>query len=68
MSRRGCHSNILWAEQQTVTVDKGYFSILLGEGSQVGSEGRAVICARSFRGGSASDRFNGLTVSGVYGV
>ncbi len=27
-----------WTEQQTVTVDKGYFSVLLGEGSQVGSE------------------------------
>ena len=29
----GTTDNILWAEQQTVTVDKGYFSVLLGEGS-----------------------------------
>ena len=62
----GTTSNILWAEQQTVTVDKGYFSILLGEGSQVGSEARGDL-RQVFQGGTASDRFIGLTVSGVSG-
>ena len=28
----------LWAEQQTVTVDKGYFSVMLGEGTGFGNE------------------------------
>ena len=28
----------IWSEQQTVTVDKGYFSVLLGEGAQINSE------------------------------
>ena len=27
-----------WSEQQTVTIDKGYFSVLLGEGAAVGIE------------------------------
>ena len=27
--------NILWGEEQTVTVDNGYFSIILGEGNQI---------------------------------
>src|SRR5688572_27064438 len=31
---------LLWAEQQTVTVDKGYFSVLLGEGTTYQSEPR----------------------------
>src|SRR6185436_1474349 len=29
-------TNRLWTEQQTVTVDKGYFSVILGEGSSIG--------------------------------
>ena len=66
VKEEGHTSNILWAEQQTVTVDKGYFSILLGEGSQVGSEARGDL-RQVFQGDSASDRFIGLTVSGVSG-
>ena len=31
-------NDLKWSEQQAVTVDKGYFSVLLGEGSQVGSD------------------------------
>ena len=32
--------NRLWTEQQIVTIDKGNFSVLLGEGSTFGSESR----------------------------
>src|SRR5687768_8398845 len=32
--------NLLWAETQIITVDKGLFSIVLGQGSQNGSEPR----------------------------
>ena len=57
----------LWAEQQTVTVDKGYFSVLLGEGSQYGSESHGALSA-VFDGGDASDRFIGITVGGLGGA
>ena len=55
----------IWAEQQTVTVDKGYFSILLGEGSAYlnepnGSTGTNL--SSVMRGSDISDRFIGLTV------
>src|SRR5262245_31889079 len=42
----------LWAEQQTVTVDKGYFSVLLGEGASTG-EPRPVL-STLFKGPTAS--------------
>jgi hypothetical protein len=56
--------NRLWTEQQTVTVDKGYFSVLLGEGSQVGSESRPAINTL-FTGTDISDRFVEMTVKGI---
>jgi|GEM_PF-721935 len=56
--------NLKWSEQQTVTVDKGYFSVLLGEGSQVGSEAHPTLSA-VFYGSDASDRFVGITVKGI---
>jgi len=51
----------LWAEQQTITVDKGYFSVLLGEGSQYGSELHGDLSG-AFDGTDVSDRFIGITV------
>lgn len=56
-----------WSEQQTVTIDKGHFSILLGEGSAVGSEpGNATVPLRTlFVGADASDRFIEMTVAGT---
>ena len=51
----------LWAEQQTITVDKGYFSVILGEGSQYGTENRPNF-SNVFKGGDISDRFVGITV------
>ena len=45
----------LWTEQQTVTVNKGYFSVLLGEGSQFNSEANGAL-SLVFDGVDASDR------------
>ena len=59
-------TDLLWSEQQTVTFDKGYFSVLLGEGSQYNSEPRDSLAA-VFRSSTASDRFVGITVTGLTG-
>lgn len=59
----GAAANLLWAEQQTVTVDKGYFSVLLGEGASTGDPRPAL--STLFRGATASDRFVGITVKGI---
>ncbi len=55
--------DLLWAEQQTLTVDKGYFSVLLGEGASTG-EPRPVL-STLFRGPTASERYVGITVKGI---
>ncbi|MBL9127141.1 MAG: tail fiber protein, partial [Verrucomicrobiales bacterium] len=55
---------LLWSEQQTVTVDKGYFSVLLGEGAAVGIEAHPVL-SNVFKGATASDRYVGVTVKGI---
>lgn len=47
---------IKWGEQQTVTVDKGHFSILLGEGSSVEGAARGNL-ATLFTGPDASERY-----------
>lgn len=52
----------IWTEQQIVTIDKGNFSVLLGEGTVFGSEPRPSIFT-VFSGNSASDRFIGITVT-----
>src|SRR5690606_2759163 len=56
--------NLLWSEQQTVTVDQGYFSVLLGEGAVVGSEPRPDL-STIFRGPTASERYVAITVKGI---
>jgi len=57
---------LLWGEQQTVTVDKGYFSVLLGEGAAVGGVPNAgIVFSSLFTGATASDRFVGVTVKGI---
>ena len=53
----------LWAEQQTVTVDKGYFSVLLGEGSNIGEPRPAL--STLFANNTASERWVGVTVKGI---
>jgi microcystin-dependent protein len=54
----------LWSEQQTITVDKGYFSALLGEGSQYSTEARPPISS-VFTNVDASDRYVEITVKGI---
>jgi len=53
--------NRLWSEEQTVTVDKGNFSVLLGEGSSVGTETRPNL-STVFAGQTASDRYIAISV------
>ena len=53
----------IWAEQHTVTVDKGYFSVLLGEGAASASGEPRNALSTVFQGGDISDRFIGITVS-----
>ena len=53
-----------WSEQQTVTIDKGYFSVLLGEGAAVGIETHPPL-SDVFKGATASDRYIGVTVKGI---
>ena len=55
----------LWGEQQTVTVDKGYFSALLGEGSQYLSEPHSLPLSCLFTNNTASDRYVEMTVKGI---
>ncbi|MBI4325985.1 MAG: tail fiber protein [Chloroflexi bacterium] len=54
----------LWSEQQTITVDKGYFSVLLGEGAAVGTEARPVL-STLFANQTASARYVEITVKGI---
>ncbi len=57
---------IKWSAQQVVTVDKGYFSVLLGQGSAVGSEPFNADLTGVFTGSStASDRYLELTADGT---
>jgi len=53
-----------WTEQQTVTVDQGNFSVLLGEGTQVGVEPHPVLSSL-FATSTASDRYVEMTVKGI---
>lgn len=54
----------LWSEQQTVTVDKGYFSVLLGEGAPYTGELRPGL-STLFTGSDVSDRFIEIMVKGI---
>ena len=67
LKQGGGPENVLWAEQQTVTVDKGYFSVLLGEGSTVGNEPHDERISTAFIGADSSDRYIGITVKGLGG-
>lgn len=58
-------ANRLWAEQQTVTVDKGYFSVMLGEGSAYLGEPRPLLSTLFTNAADASDRFIEVTVKGI---
>jgi hypothetical protein len=49
-------TGLMWSEQQIVTVDKGSFSVLLGEGTPIGGEPRPALSS-IFTGATASDRY-----------
>jgi Chaperone of endosialidase len=56
----------VWGELQTVTVDRGYFSTLLGQGVALSSgEPWSASLASVFTGANASDRYIGMTVRNV---
>jgi len=62
----GTTANLKWSSQQVVTVDKGYFSVLLGQGSSVGSEPFSADLTGVFAGSStASDRYLELQADGT---
>jgi microcystin-dependent protein len=54
-----------WSSQQVVTVDKGYFSVLLGQGSSVGTEPFSADLTGVFAGSTASDRYLELNADGT---
>jgi hypothetical protein len=56
----------MWGEIQTVTVDRGYFSVLLGQGAALSSgEPWTNNLAGIFTASDASDRYLGMTVKGI---
>lgn len=58
--------NAIWAEQQTTTVDKGYFSVQLGEGVPIeGVSNPSAGLASVFNGAGAGDRYVAVSVKGV---
>jgi hypothetical protein len=57
--------NALWGEIQTVTVDRGYFSVLLGQGASDGGDPWTNNLTGVFSGPAASDRYIGITVNGI---
>ena len=60
-------TGLLFAEQQTVTIDRGYFSVLLGQGTATGSQSSFWTnnLTYIFSGNDASDRYIGITVVGL---
>lgn len=51
----------IWTEQQVVTVDRGQFSVVLGEGASYNAEPRPLL-STLFSNSSASDRYIGISV------
>ena len=58
----GAAGTALWSEVQTVTIDKGNFSVILGDGLQFGTEAHGAL-STVFASGSASDRYLEITVT-----
>ena len=58
-------TNTLWAEQQVVTVDRGYFTVLLGAGSAVSGVFNTNDLSGLFYMNNASSRYLGITVQGL---
>ena len=58
-------SDELYAEQQTVTVNNGYFSVLLGQGTQYNTEPHTNSLASLFYSTNANPRYVEITVLGI---
>ncbi len=60
-------TNVLWGEQQVVTVDRGFFTVQLGAGSPIAGGGAYWTNDLSgvFSGPDASSRYVGITVQGL---
>ena len=58
--------NVRWAEQQVVTVDRGYFTVMLGSGSAFTGFWTNNLTS-IFSGSDASDRYLGMTVTELGG-
>ncbi len=58
------NGTLLWAEQQTVTVDAGRYSVQLGLGGANGTEPRPALVS-VFRSATASDRYVEVTVKSI---
>ncbi len=58
-------ANRVWTEQQTVTVDKGYFSAVLGEGAAYSGEAHPSLSAVFANLLDASERYIEITVRGI---
>ena len=56
------NAGVQWGEQQVVTVDRGYFTVLLGNGSAISGANWTNNLASVFSGTDASDRYLGMTV------
>jgi hypothetical protein len=54
--------SLLWSEQQVVTVDRGQFSVVLGEGTTPPGEQRPPFW-QVFTNSTASDRYMGISVT-----
>lgn len=55
--------NLIWSERQIVTINRGYFNVMLGEGSQVDAEPHGLIGDAFI--GPVSERFMETTVVGL---
>jgi hypothetical protein len=54
---------VLWSERQVATVDKGNFSVILGEGVGIAGENNANLAGVIANRADASERYIGLTVT-----
>ncbi len=64
-------SDLVWAEWQTVTIDKGHFSVLLGEGAAEAANAGVFSqtpATTVFTGNDASDRFMEIALANPSGV
>jgi len=67
-STSGGAGNLLWGEQQVVTVDRGYFTVSLGAGSPISGVFSTNDLSSLFNASDASIRYLGMTVQGLSGV